>query len=89
MTHRTSWPESTGESSGHLISIALQEEANAILVGPKQDSMLLYNALVKGAIKQKVWSLGGFTGSHLSVSTLSLCGPSSNLIRANMALADR
>ena len=55
MTHRTSWPESTGGSSGHLISIALQEEANAILVGPKQDSMLLYNALVKGAIKQKVW----------------------------------
>ena len=53
VTHRTSWPESTGESSGHLVSIALQQEANAILVGTKQDGMLLYNALVKGAIKQK------------------------------------
>ena len=69
--------------------------------------MLLPNARIKGAIKQKVllifnniddakvtdaFTYGQFTGSHLSVSTLSLCEPSLNLIKANKAgegLADK
>ena len=38
----------------YSVSIALQKEANATLVGTKQDSMLLPNARIKGAIKQKV-----------------------------------
>ena len=54
VTHGTSWPGSTGECSGRpktLVSIALQKEANATLVGTKQNSMLLSDALVKGAYR--------------------------------------
>ena len=36
----------------HLFSIALQKEANATLVGTKQDIMLLPNARIKRAVKQ-------------------------------------
>ena len=56
MTHRTTWPEAqvnVGDQR-HLSSIAQQKEANATLVGTKQDSMLLSNFLLKGAIKKKV-----------------------------------
>ena len=37
-----------------LVSIALHKEAKATLVRTKQGSMLLPNACIKGAIKQKV-----------------------------------
>ena len=38
----------------HLVKIALQKEANATLVRTKQGIMLLPNACIKRAIKQKV-----------------------------------
>ena len=85
----------------HLVSIAQQKEANATLVGTKQDSMLLSNALLKGAIKEKVLltlnsnqvatadrCADPQAGSRqLSVSTLrlSLCEPGLKLINANKA----
>ena len=89
----------------YSVSISLHNEATATLVRTEQDSMLLRmpNARIKGAIKQKVLltfnsiddamaSDGGFTGSHLAVSPLSLCELSLNLIKANKAgegLADK
>ena len=87
VAHRTSWPESTGECSGRpkvfkpnlvyssksLVSIALQKEANAALIGTKQDSMLLPNDRVKGAIKQKVLFI--FNSIHVAMATDALtCG---------------
>ena len=50
VTHRTSWRESTGECQRHLVSIALQKEANATVafVRTKQGIMLLPNACIKG-----------------------------------------
>ena len=53
VTHRISWPERTGDCSGRSkVFGQLQKEANATLVGTKQDSNLLANACIEGAIKQ-------------------------------------
>ena len=38
----------------HLVSVALQKEANATLVITKQGIMLLPNACIKGAIKKHI-----------------------------------
>ena len=55
--HQTSWRKSTDECSGRPKAFGQHcapKEANATLVRTKQGSMLLPNACIKGAIKQKV-----------------------------------
>ena len=69
VTHRTGLKAQVNVMGDQrcLVSIALQKEANAALIGTKQDSMLLPNARVKGAIKQKVLFI--LNSIHVAMAT--------------------
>ena len=51
MTHGVKAQVNVVGDQRHLVSIALQKEANATLCRTKQGNMLLPNACIKGAIK--------------------------------------